>query len=77
VNAVAPGSIAFPGGGWERRTREDPDGIARFLKADLPLGRFGRPEEVGRVVAFLVSDAASLVLGACLNVDGGQSRALF
>jgi 3-oxoacyl-[acyl-carrier protein] reductase len=77
VNAVAPGSIVFPGGGWERRTREDPDGIARFLKADLPLGRFGRPEEVGRVVAFLVSDAASLVLGSCLNVDGGQSRALF
>jgi 3-oxoacyl-[acyl-carrier protein] reductase len=77
VNAVAPGSIIFPGGGWERRTREDPDGIAQFLKADLPLGRFGRPEEVGRVVAFLASDAASLVIGACLNVDGGQSRALF
>ena len=77
VNAVAPGSIIFPGSGWERRTREDPDGIAGFLKADLPLGRFGRPEEVGRVVAFLASDAASLVIGACLNVDGGQSRALF
>jgi 3-oxoacyl-[acyl-carrier protein] reductase len=77
VNAVAPGSIIFPGGGWDRRIREDPDGIAAFLKADLPIGRFGRPEEVGRVVAFLASDAASLVLGACLNVDGGQSRALF
>jgi 3-oxoacyl-[acyl-carrier protein] reductase len=77
VNAVAPGSIIFPGGGWEKRTKEDPEGIAAFLKADLPLGRFGRPEEVGRVVAFLASDAASLVLGACLNVDGGQSRALF
>jgi 3-oxoacyl-[acyl-carrier protein] reductase len=77
VNAVAPGSIIFPGGGWEKRTKEDPEGIAAFLRADLPLGRFGRPEEVGRVVAFLASDAASLVLGACLNVDGGQSRALF
>jgi 3-oxoacyl-[acyl-carrier protein] reductase len=77
VNAVAPGSIVFPGGGWEKRTSEDPDGIAAFIKADLPLVRFGRPEEVGRVVAFLASDAASLVLGACLNVDGGQSRALF
>ena len=77
VNAVAPGSVIFPGGGWEKRTKEDPPGIAAFLKADLPLGRFGRPEEVGRVVAFLASDAASLVLGACLNVDGGQSRALF
>jgi 3-oxoacyl-[acyl-carrier protein] reductase len=77
VNAVAPGSIVFPGGGWEKRTQEDPEGIAAFLRADLPLGRFGRPDEVGRVVAFLASDAASLVLGACLNVDGGQSRALF
>jgi 3-oxoacyl-[acyl-carrier protein] reductase len=77
VNAVAPGSIVFPGGGWEKRTKDDPEGIAAFLRADLPLGRFGRPEEVGRVVAFLASDAASLVLGACLNVDGGQSRALF
>jgi 3-oxoacyl-[acyl-carrier protein] reductase len=77
VNAVAPGSIAFPGGGWERRTSEDPDGIAAFIRADLPLGRFGRAEEIGRVVAFLASDAASLVLGTCLNVDRGQSRALF
>jgi 3-oxoacyl-[acyl-carrier protein] reductase len=76
VNAVAPGSIVFPGGGWERRTREDPDGIAAFLRADFPLGRFGRAEEVGRVVAFLASDAASLVVGACLNVDGGQSRSI-
>jgi 3-oxoacyl-[acyl-carrier protein] reductase len=76
VNAVAPGSILFPGGSWERRAQEDPEGIAAFIKVDLPLGRFGRPEEVARVVAFLASDAAALVVGACLNVDGGQSRSL-
>ena len=76
VNSVAPGSIIFPGGGWERRQREDPEGIAAFIKADMPLGRFGRAEEIARVVAFLASDAASLVVGACLNVDGGQSRSL-
>jgi 3-oxoacyl-[acyl-carrier protein] reductase len=76
VNSVAPGSILFPGGGWERRQREDPDGIAAFLEADMPLGRFGRAEEVARVVVFLASDAASLVVGVCLNVDGGQSRSM-
>ncbi|MBM4436458.1 MAG: SDR family oxidoreductase [Actinobacteria bacterium] len=74
VNAVAPGSVIFPGGGWERRQREDPEGIAAFIRRDLPMGRFGRPEEIASVVVFLASPCASLVTAACLNVDGGQSR---
>jgi 3-oxoacyl-[acyl-carrier protein] reductase len=76
VNSVAPGSIRFPGGSWDRRCHEDPEAMARFVQAELPLGRFGRPEEVAAVVTFLASERASLMVGACVNVDGGQSRSL-
>jgi 3-oxoacyl-[acyl-carrier protein] reductase len=74
VNSVAPGSILFPGGGWERRQQADPAGIADFVARELPFGRFGAPEEVADVVTFLCSPRARWVHGACVTVDGGQTR---
>ena len=82
VNSVAPGSLLFPGGSWDRRatTESARRGITRdawiaeFVGANIPAGRFGTPEEIAAVVAFLASHQARWVTGAIINVDGGQSR---
>ena len=72
VNAVSPGSIMFPGGGWDSFQREHPEDFAAFLASQFPFGRLGRPEEVADVVTFLLSARASWITGANIAVDGGQ-----
>ena len=74
VNCVAPGSILFEGGSWDRRVKQDPEGMRAFVARELPRLRFGTPEEVAAVVAFVCSEPAGLLNGACIAVDGAQSR---
>ncbi|MFO7853678.1 MAG: SDR family NAD(P)-dependent oxidoreductase [Paracoccaceae bacterium] len=73
VNAVSPGNVYFEGGIWARIERDNPELFASAL-AKNPMGRMGRPEEMGRAVAFLCSPASSFTSGTNLVVDGALTR---
>jgi len=72
VNCVSPGSIMFPGGGWDSFQQANPEDFAAFVDTQFPFGRLGRLPEVADVVTFLLSDRASWVSGANVAVDGAQ-----
>ena len=69
-NTVCPGAIYISGTNWDNMPVED----KKLFEESLPLGRMGTPQEVAEVVKFLCSKEASLVNGACITVDGGESR---
>jgi 3-oxoacyl-[acyl-carrier protein] reductase len=73
VNTVAPGSIEFAGGVWAQAKESNPAFYGAVLQT-IPWGRMGTPEEVADVVAFVASERASWVTGACLVVDGAQHK---
>ena len=74
VNAVAPGNVLFPGGTWEQKLAERREFFEQYIKMEVPLQRFGWPEEIADAAVFLASDRASFITGACVVVDGGQTR---
>ena len=76
VNAVAPGNVLFPGGTWARKLAERRDFFEQYIQREVPLQRFGRPEEIADTVVFLASERASFITGACIVVDGGQTRSI-
>jgi 3-oxoacyl-[acyl-carrier protein] reductase len=74
INAVSPGSILFPGGGWDRFRREHPARFEAFVERDFPWRRLGTPAEVADVVAFVLSPRARWINGANIAVDGAQAH---
>ena len=77
VNSIAPGSIAHPQGSWERFQNDNtPEFVDDFIAHNLPMGKFGWPEPLGDLVAFLASERSGLITGACIVIDGGQSHSM-
>ncbi len=74
VNTVCPGSILFPGGGWDLMQRREPQEFGDFEQREFPAGRLGRAEEVADAVVYLASERASWINGAAVPVDGAQGR---
>ena len=76
VNCVAPGNVLFPGGSWENHLKERNEEVLSYIHSEVPLRRFGRPEEIADLIVFLSSDRASYITGTCVVADGGQTRSI-
>ncbi|MBI5969224.1 MAG: SDR family oxidoreductase [Deltaproteobacteria bacterium] len=76
VNAIAAG-IVLPGWRWEKAWMDLDEENKNALLRQIPLRRFARPGEIGRVVVFLASDDASYITGATIDVNGGQLMPIF
>ena len=74
VNTVAPGPIVTPIIGRSGLPKEAIDEFSKEIMAQVPMKRFGHPEEVAGVVAFLASQDASYITGVEINVDGGLGQ---
>ena len=76
VNCIAPGNILFPGGSWERHLENRRESVEQYISSEVPLKRFGTPEEIAAMTVFLASPVSSFATGSCYIVDGGQTRAV-
>ncbi|MGA3210749.1 MAG: SDR family oxidoreductase [Terriglobales bacterium] len=74
VNTIAPGNVLFPGGTWEKHLANRRESVEAYITAEVPMNRFGTPQEISNIVVFLASPAANFVTGGCYVVDGGQTR---
>jgi 3-oxoacyl-[acyl-carrier protein] reductase len=77
MTALLPGAVFTEGGDWDRAVKERPEHVKKYLEERMAIHRFGKPDEIGNVVAFLCSEHASFCVGSIIPVDGGQGRCFF
>ena len=74
VNAVSPGPIETPIFGRMGMSEEQTQNMAAGIQQQIPLGRFGKPQEIAKTVAFLASPDSSFIVGSEIIADGGMSQ---
>jgi len=74
VNTILPGNIYFKNGSWDLKIKENPEQVSQMIENNVPLKRFGKPDEVADLVIFISSEKASFITGACITIDGGQTK---
>lgn len=77
MTSVLPGAVFTENGYWDEASKKRPDHVERFLKERMAIQRFGSPEEIADVVAFLCSHSASFCVGSAFVADGGQGRSFY
>jgi 3-oxoacyl-[acyl-carrier protein] reductase len=74
INGIAPGNLLFEGSVWEMKREKNRLAVDEMIAREVPLGRFGKAEEVVSATLYLASSKASFITGVILPVDGGQIR---
>ena len=70
---ISPGNVIFPGGIWDKKLKNNPIKVKKYINQNVPLNRFAKPEEIANAVVFLASDKSMFTTGSNLVIDGGQS----
>ena len=74
LNGIMPGAVLTEGGYWDIALKNRPEHVQNYLQTRMAIKRFGTLNEVTKVIAFLVSDFSSFMVGSMVLVDGGQGR---
>ena len=76
INLVSPGNILMQGNNWYKKLSKDKKKVLQYINNNVPMKKFGKPEDVANAVLFLSSNFSSFISGSNLIVDGGQTNRL-
>lgn len=76
INAIAPGNILFEGSTWDNKIKENHKKVKRMIKENVPLEKFGHPDDIANLVCYLISKNSNFCTGSIWKIDGGQTKCI-